>query len=102
MKKLFILLLSMCLIFCGCNNTNERESIKINLPNDDSVNGYRVITESSEDNIEYSYWGNKNSKKFHKSDCYTYNKTKSENIIHFNNKEEYLNNNYKPCQICKP
>ncbi len=46
MKKLLILLLTLTFILCGCQYDNstasEKEAVKINLPKDNTVNGYRI------------------------------------------------------------
>ncbi len=46
MKKLFILLTLIAFTFCGCNGetstTSQKEAVKINLPKDNTVNGYRL------------------------------------------------------------
>ncbi len=104
MKKILALLFCICFIFCSCNNQEieEKEDIKINLPNDNSVNGYRIITENDKNYSEYSYCGNKNSKKFHKSDCKALKNTKTKNKVYFNTKEEFLSNNYTACKLCNP
>lgn len=129
MKKLFILLIISCLL-CGCGspeNTPESSShkeITINLPTDNSVNGYRTEsvqssssskdmpdkipvtdtkteTESSQ-NKSYLYIGNSNSKIFHKSDCTSAAKMKDSNKVSFSSREDAVNSGYSPCGRCSP
>lgn len=115
MKRFLALLISVVLIFsfCGCENKNinvEKAPIKINLPTDDSVNGYRktdseiktetiILNEATEN---YSYCGNKNSKKFHKANCSSLKNTKEENKVFYKTREEFINNSYSPCKKCNP
>ncbi len=113
-----IILVIFCLVLlCSCNSQTtktEKQDIKINLPTDDTVNGYRNNDYFSNDfipqdevsvttpNNTLSYCGNKNSKVFHKSSCTSVKKTKEANKVYFADKDEYLENGYKPCQNCNP
>lgn len=115
MKRLLALLISLLLIFTlsGCqtkNTYNDKTPIKINLPTDDSVNGYRkndseiingsiIVKETTEN---YKYFGNKNSKKFHKASCSSLKNTKEENKIFYKTREEFINNSYSACKNCNP
>lgn len=116
---IFTILIILCL--CGCdkdNNDSIKTPVKINLPKDNTVNGYKNENSASDDktaskitteNIQinenvkaYSYWGNKNSKKFHKANCSSFKNTKEENIVFFNTRNEFVSYGYNPCKICKP
>ena len=115
MKKILVLFFLVLLMFTlsGCQITDEKiekTPVKINLPTDDSVNGYRnssseIDTDGitiNETTTEYTYFGNKNSKKFHKSSCSALKNTKDENKVFYKTKEEFIKNNYSPCKICNP
>ncbi len=115
MKKFLTSLISLLLIFTlsGCqikNNNIDKTPIKINLPIDDNVNGYRktdseikygsiIVKETTEN---YKYFGNKNSKKFHKASCSSLKNTKDENKVFYKTPEEFIKNNYSPCKLCNP
>lgn len=115
MKSFLTVIFSIILIFsfCGCqskDNMIEKTPIKVNLPTDDSVNGYRnsdsnvnignfIIKETTEN---YKYFGNKNSKKFHKASCSALKNTKEENKVFYKTKDEFIKYNYSPCKICNP
>lgn len=114
MKKFIILLLCTVFVFsfCGCKTkkTIDKESVKINLPKDDSVNGYRiesdtkdgVLSESSQTVTTISYFGNKNSKKFHISGCEAAKNTKTKNKVTYETRKEFIENGYTPCKYCNP
>ncbi len=119
MKKILLLFVLIILILSGCANSGntmpQKEAVKINLPQDDKVNGYRNEDYISSDKISWDditigdkistenlYCGNKNSKKLHKISCGALKNTKEENKVYYNTKEEYINLGYSPCQICKP
>ncbi len=118
MKKIIVTGFSLIFLICGCTNSNtNQQKVVINQPNDNSVNGYR-LENSYDDNVisgadvtiggnqttitTVSYCGNKNTKKFHKTSCKFSINTKEENKVNFNSKEDFLNNGYSPCKICKP
>ncbi|MBR6510345.1 MAG: hypothetical protein IKT38_07045 [Clostridia bacterium] len=126
MKKIlslvFVILLSFT--FIGCNekkNEINREKVAINLPSDNSVNGYR--TEKSEniddtvisaedvtvidkyvpkENSDNKYCVNKNSGVFHKISCDSVSKMKETNKIYLKDKSEAILKGYKACKICNP
>lgn len=134
MKKiLLILFIILMLIFTsGCNNTDTNskpkntvsQKVKINLPQDNTVNGYRIssietatdempnqipideveinnnATENT-DNYSKDYCGNKSSKVFHHSDCGSVAKMNDENK-YFADRETLINEGYKPCGRCNP
>ncbi len=115
MKKFLALLISLLLVFsfCGCKSkdTNVAKTpIKVNLPTDNRVNGYRktdsnikegsiILNETTE---TYKYFGNKNSKKFHKASCSALKNTKDENKVFYKTREEFVEYNYVPCKMCNP
>lgn len=123
MKK--ILLLFMLLIFTvltGCNNDNvistSEPSVTIVVePNNitsNNLNGYKDLSakpsnHNKKDNNTSStnpsnaqYIGNKNSKKFHISNCTYAQKMKNENAIYFNARADATSNGYTPCSKCNP
>lgn len=133
MKRFSIFLICIFFIFsfsaCKENKVAEtREAVVINLPKDDSVNGYRtenpdysdktvvsansVVIDNSNgknqnnktqnSNSNGSYCANKNSKVFHKSECGSVSSMKDENKEFFNDRNNALSNGYKPCGRCKP
>lgn len=129
MKTKFIVLLILLLILpigCSANNkVSEKEKVIINMPEDNSVNGYRLSVESnsSDDdsisaenvyvesghttkpNVQNSkglYCANKNSKIFHFSDCSSAKKTKEENKFYSKDREQLIKDGYTPCKQCKP
>ena len=50
----------------------------------------------------YKYFGNKNSKKFHKASCSALKNTKEENKVFYKTKDEFIKYNYSPCKMCNP
>ena len=50
--------------------------------------------------FEHDYVGNKNTKKFHKISCWTL--PKEENRIYFDEREDAIEEKFKPCGNCKP
>lgn len=136
MKKLLIILsvflITLSLVGCSLNTeTESREEIIINLPTDNTVNGYRTeiviendkntvpadkvaveskkssSTASSEDKRSdvtepVQYCANINSKTFHKSDCGSVKKLKDENKYFTSNRDELISDGYTPCKKCNP
>ena len=129
MKKCFLLIISILILFPlssgNYNATSDAHSaVVINLPTDNSLNGYR--TESSQssaqdgempDRISVSetepgsggavtlngnYVGNKNSRVFHKPSCSSIKKAKKENKIQFKDRSEAIAQGYSPCKRCNP
>ena len=112
MKRYLALILTvfMFLLICGCedkkeaattSNTQAYGEVVINEPADNTVNGYR------NDNIstpisDTTYYGNKNSKKFHKSDCKYAKDIKAENCYKTNSRDELILKGYTPCKNCNP
>ena len=124
MKKFLSIFLTLIFIFCfvGCTEKAEAkksDEIIINMPKDNTVNGYREDNNSSKlpsviegdkvvagnvqtNQTSLSYCGNKNSKIFHNLTCSSLKSMKEENRINFATREEYVNNGYTPCKKCNP
>lgn len=121
MKKLicFALVLLMIISFCGCGSntpiSEDYSKITINLPTDDTVNGYRdpekaVDTNSTiavsdvtvVDESYYKYCANKSSKKFHSEDCGSIKNIKEENKYYTNKRDKLIKEGYTPCKACNP
>ena len=132
MKRIFILMVCIfaAVLMSACNsrdNISAKADVEINMPRDDSVNGYRTETPSGSDNTVVSadsvevdtgasyesktssavtgtgtYCVNKNSKVFHKSDCKSVSIMKEENRLYFDDRQQAVENGYTPCQNCNP
>ncbi|MBQ6825653.1 MAG: hypothetical protein IJP34_03210 [Clostridia bacterium] len=126
MKKLLSLMIVILLSFCfiGCNKNEagiNREKVVINLPRDNSVNGYRtgksgniddtVISADDvtvidkyvpKENSDYQYCVNKNSGVFHKISCDSVSKMNETNKVYIKDKSEAILKGYKACKICNP
>ena len=136
MKKFICIFLTL-LCLCGCSTSdynmtdNTHSQITVNLPTDNTVNGYRqggnsqsmpqtisadevnpgspeqnssVSKEqnSSSQNAKVEYIGNSNSHIFHKSTCGSVGTMKKENKIIFEGRDAAINGGYTPCKRCKP
>lgn len=102
MKRLALLLalllaLSSLFFMVSCNqdNTNEKTT--------------EISTETSEESqteeneVSLSYILNKNTKKFHHTDCYAVDMMDEKNKIDFTGKRsEIISKGYKPCLKCNP
>ena len=121
LSVIFILLILLTFAGCKSENTVSEEPVKINMPEDDSVNGYRL---KESENTNYNtidadkvavqsdktakpdskaiYCANKNSKIFHKSTCKSVKSIKEENKFFSSDKEGLTKDGYKPCKQCKP
>lgn len=135
MKKIISVILILCfvILLSGCsansektNETQTKETVKINLPKDDTVNGYRekdaekdynessmpnqinknetnVISEiSSNDPTSSSYCANKNSKVFHSISCGSVTDMKEKNKLYSSDRNALISQGYHPCDRCKP
>ena len=136
MKKFICIFLTL-LCLCGCSTSdynmtdNTHSQITVNLPTDNTVNGYRqggnsqsmpqtisadevkpaspeqnssVSKEqnSSSQNAKVEYIGNSNSHIFHKSTCGSVGTMKVENKIIFEGRDDAINDGYTPCKRCNP
>ncbi|ATA72166.1 MULTISPECIES: Ada metal-binding domain-containing protein [Capnocytophaga] len=52
--------------------------------------------------IQQSYVGNRNTKKFHRTDCNSVYKIKDKNKTKLKNRKTAIEQGYVPCKICKP
>ena len=125
MKKITYFILILCLL-CGCsagsgmNGTESHAQITVNLPADDTVNGYRTenskpsempdavsaedVKPAEPDNVVKTadYIGNSNSHIFHKPSCSSANTIKEENRVSFKSREDAVKSGYTPCKRCNP
>lgn len=126
MKRLFLVLIVILIIsgLTACNSNSKDGNISapevtIRLPKDDSVNGYRtesftsnnsmpqsisgndVAVSSETDKKSDNYCGNKNSKVFHKSDCSSVKNMKDGNK-YYAERSVLISKGYSPCNQCKP
>ena len=107
-----IIILSFFL--CGCGEEKDKTAsepdtkVIINMPEDDTVNGYRkqkVQTEKTNETKKIfngTYYVNKNSKKFHFTYCSYASKISDENLFVSDNREQLISEGYSPCSSCKP
>lgn len=129
MEKIVCLCFCLIVIFstcCGCSgmtikgstDTTSTEPVTVNMPADNSVNGYRTYSNTNPDGItvinsgvsensqDTDYFGeyvaNTNSGKFHKSSCGSAKNMKEENKYISNSREDMISHGYKPCKRCKP
>lgn len=125
MRKIVCIVL-ICFSLCGCSAESQatkndtHSDVTINLPTDDTVNGYRegeissvipqkipadeVEPAESEKNsaAEIAYIGNAKTRIFHKSTCSSVSTMKEENKVKFEDREDAVSGGYKPCGRCNP
>ena len=128
MKRIvvFICLFFIIFTFSGCEKektktTSSSDEVIINMPVDNTVNGYRIKDKVSNTEIpdqisgddvgtvglddtksnSKEFCGNKNSKVYHNLNCASVSKMK-ENNKYFADRETLLSEGYKPCGSCKP
>ena len=136
MKKFICIFLTL-LCLCGCfpnyadTTDNTHSQVTINLPTDNTVNGYRqdsgsqsvpqavssdeIKSPSAEQNssvpkeqnsslanTKTEYIGNLSSHIFHKSTCGSVATMKEENKIIFEGRDDAINDGYTPCKRCNP
>ena len=128
MKKFICIFLTL-LCLCGCSTSdynmtdNTHSQITVNLPTDNTVNGYRQggnsqsmpqtisadevkpaspAQNSSAKNTKTEYVGNLNTHIFHKSTCGSVGTMKEENKIIFEGRDAAISGGYTPCKRCKP
>ena len=128
MKRIFTLLLCFLMLSsCGNADTASHTRVKINYPDDSTVNGYRVsqsvtdgmpstvskvdtYTESSvvsdisskEENAKIQYCANINSHVFHLPDCSSVSTIKEHNKLFLSDRDTLIADGYKPCGRCNP
>lgn len=115
MKKIIFIIICIFIAFSFASCSNEiadKTEITINLPTDDTVNGYRIESDSNKisadevtvavDTNEVKYCGNKNTKKFHRITCSSVTTIQNDNKIYYKTKDEFLNNGYTACKKCNP
>ncbi len=133
MKRLFLIILSLilCLNLTGCSSNteqNERKPVTINLPTDNTVNGYRTVSsaigfesdtidadkvtaQSKTDAVssadtqthkEIQYCANLNSKVFHLCSCKSVKNMKENNKFFSKDRNLLIETGYTPCSNCKP
>ncbi len=131
MKRLLFLFLILLVaaLPIGCNGntaTEHKAPVEINIPQDNTVNGYRLESSKSEnaddavisadkvaveshfqsgtDITESStkYCANINSKVFHKLDCGAVKNMKEDNKFYLSDRNQLVADNYTPCKQCKP
>lgn len=61
-----------------------------------------AVADGNQVSVSATYFGNKNSKIFHKSNCSSAQKTKEENRVYLSSREEFVAKGYSPCKICNP
>ena len=114
MKRCILVLfvvLSVFLTGCGTkqnatvSQTEKSPEVVINMPTDDTVNGYRTKSKPSQKTVqgtEKVYYANKNTKKFHLKSCPSSTKIKEENLYISGDRAELVSEGYSPCANCKP
>ncbi len=124
MKRLIYLCLIFIISFCGCNQSeviSQKTPVTINMPTDNSVNGYRtegtkdsdiidansVGVETKEEsrptnNTELIYCGNLNRKVFHYANCSSVKQMKEDNKYFCSDRNLFLEMDYTPCKSCNP
>jgi hypothetical protein len=61
-----------------------------------------AVADVNQVSVPATYFGNKNSKIFHKSNCSSAQKTKEENRVYLSSRDEFVSKGYSPCKICNP
>ena len=129
MRRYIVPLVLCIILLCGCSdNQVSQGSIKIldadGTPAREYSNVKEVIADSyvgennnmpnyieAEDtavadgnqvSVSVTYFGNKNSKIFHKANCSSAQQTKEENRVYLSSRDEFVSKGYSPCKICNP
>lgn len=118
MRKYFsiIFVIFVFISLCSCSDTDAREEKQpeefvINMPTDDSLNGYKSESSRTSSNSEVTtsnddlfllYYANTKSKKFHKNTCRYAKITSNDNLYITESREELVNEGYVPCKVCEP
>ena len=101
--------------------TDSHVKITVNMPSDDTVNGYReedyvqsgipdvipvedVVPSAPQSSFENSasFIGNSSSHIFHKPDCSSAENMKDGNKVTFESRDEAVAAGYTPCKRCSP
>lgn len=61
-----------------------------------------AVADGNQVSVSATYFGNKNSKIFHKANCSSAQKTKEENRVYLSTRDEFVSKGYSPCKICNP
>lgn len=61
-----------------------------------------AVADGNQVSVSATYFGNKNSKIFHKSNCSSAQKTKEENRVYLSSRDEFVSKGYSSCKICNP
>ncbi len=113
MKKICLIILCFALCFlCSCNkqNNNNIDDGKPTIVMPDynmqlTVNGYKTpesVQNNTQEQSQETYYANKSSKKYHKSNCGYAENIKEENLYITNNLTELIDGGYQACKQCKP
>ena len=99
MKKFvsFIITLTMLISLAACGQTSMNESENFEIKNSYSS---PTEAETSAENAEERYIGNKTTKIFHRPDCRSLPSEK--NTIEFFSRSEVVDRGYSPCGNCNP
>ena len=98
-KKIIIsLLLSLICVLTGCSKTDVTPSTL--MPTPTPIPTPVITLEPKDIQNEEIYIGNKNTKKFHRLNCYTLPAEK--NRVKFTSRDRAVNYGYSPCGNCQP
>ncbi len=64
--------------------------------------GKQETKESATETTENSYVASKNSRVFHKADCYAAKRIMPKNLVKYSSRDEAVQDGKRPCKICKP
>lgn len=117
MKKI-ILLLMFFVLLCGCSNKSETDNTSSQIAPSVTVNNGTEIksledikpkTEEKEPEAapesqteDLIYYGNLNTKKFHRSNCVFADDIKEKNLVVTRDREELISEKFVPCKFCVP
>lgn len=124
-RAIAVFMFIISVFLCGCSQQNTAsdaaDTVTVNMPTDDSINGYRLEGQKNPENISSSaiksssaetvtedaaklktYCASRSSAKFHLSTCGIVKNIKAENLFTTDNREELTEKGYEPCQKCNP
>ena len=102
MKKFALLLVLLILLSSLFSLTSCSQEIS-NEPTEETSSETTGEELQEDHKVSLSYILNKNTKKFHKRDCYAVDMMDEENKIYFTgSRSEAINQGYKPCLKCNP